>query len=452
MKIKGKQLEDTLRTESAPFDIIYADRTVGDLNGSVRFTALNNSGGTIGAYKVVYITGSSGNLPTIGLADADAGSMPAFGLTTSSSDNGDEVDIVTFGNLKGVDTSTLSVGDVLYVSTTAGEYTITPPTGNSTKLQNIGMVVKSDSNGIIKVGGAGRSNATPNLDEGKFFLGNASNQSVQSGYKLPTTVGTSGQVLTSNGTDVTFQDASGGGGTSYTEVTASISTTDFSIQNMLIPADASSGIVINLPTVKNEYTKAMSYDGDRFIVDNKSQYTVQLYVLDVHNYNTTLSRYEQTYLRHSGNYDQQGVENDGPVTYNIAPMSRVEVEISQLLTSGGTETHRITYNVTATGGMIGSFFFNLITSGQELKPNNIYLCNTSGGSFTVTLPEANTVGDGERIEIKCVHSNTLTVAVWGGSDKIEDSITTSIQLGLREAVTLVKVSGLNYRWVKMASI
>jgi hypothetical protein len=192
MKIKGKQLEDTLRTESAPFDIVYADRTVGDLNGSVRFTALNNSGGTIGAYKVVYITGSSGNLPTIGLADADAGSMPAFGLTASSSDNGQEVDIVTFGNLKGVDTSLLSVGDVLYVSTTAGEYTVTPPTGNSTKLQNIGMVVKSDSNGIIKVGGAGRSNATPNLDEGKFFLGNASNQSVQSGYKLPTTVGTNG--------------------------------------------------------------------------------------------------------------------------------------------------------------------------------------------------------------------------------------------------------------------
>jgi hypothetical protein len=218
MKIKGKQLEDTLRTESAPFDIIYADRTVGDLNGSVRFTALNNSGGTIGAYKVVYITGHNGNLPTIGLADADAGSMPAFGLTTSSSDNGDEVDIVTFGNIKGVDTSLLSVGDVLYVSTTAGEYTVTPPTGNSTKLQNIGMVVKSDSNGIIKLGGAGRSNATPNLDEGKFFLGNASNQSVQSGYKLPTSVGTSGQVLTSNGTDVTFQNASGGGGYTYSAI------------------------------------------------------------------------------------------------------------------------------------------------------------------------------------------------------------------------------------------
>jgi len=251
MKIKGKQLEDTLRSESAPFDIVYADRTVGDLNGAVRFTALNNSGSTIGAYKVVYITGSNGNLPTIGLADADTTSMPAFGLTTSSSNNGDEVDIVTFGNIKGVDTSTLSVGDVLYVSTTAGEYTVTPPTGNTTKLQNIGMVVKSDSNGIIKVGGAGRSNATPNLDQGHFFLGNASNQSVQSAYELPLTVGTSGKVLTSDGTNVTFQDAAGGGSapsvTSHTITQNTTITSNTGIEEIHLIDNSSNNLVFTIP-------------------------------------------------------------------------------------------------------------------------------------------------------------------------------------------------------------
>lgn len=199
MKIKGKQLEDTLRSESSPFDIVYADRTVGDLNGAIRFTALNNTGSTISAYSVVYINGVSGNTPTIALADADSASMPAFGITTSQVTTGNEVDVVTFGNVKGVDTSLLSVGDVLYVSTTAGQYTTTPPTGSSAKLQNIGMVVKSDSNGIIKVGGAGRSAATPNLDEGKFFIGNASNQSSQSAYTLPTTDGSSNQVLATDG-------------------------------------------------------------------------------------------------------------------------------------------------------------------------------------------------------------------------------------------------------------
>jgi hypothetical protein len=210
MKIQGKQLADTLRSESTPFDTVYADKTIGDLNGAIRFTALNNTGTTIGAYKVVYINGVSGNTPTIALADADTASMPAFGLTTAQVTTGNEVDVITFGNLKGVDTSLLSVGDVLYVSTSPGEYTTTPPAGSSAKLQNIGMVVKSDSNGIIKVGGAGRSAATPNLDEGHFFLGNASNQSVQSSYELPTSVGTSGQVLASDGTNLTFQDISTG--------------------------------------------------------------------------------------------------------------------------------------------------------------------------------------------------------------------------------------------------
>src|SRR6056300_815107 len=162
MRVKGKQLEDTLRSESSPFDIVYADRTVGDLKGAIRFTALNNSGITIPAYNVVYIDGSSGNLPTIKKANASqSNTMPAFGLTVASSDHQEEVDVVTFGNIKGVDTSTLSVGDVLYVSTSDGLYTTTPPSGSNVKLQNIGMVVKSDQNGIIKLGGAGRTNATP---------------------------------------------------------------------------------------------------------------------------------------------------------------------------------------------------------------------------------------------------------------------------------------------------
>lgn len=205
--IKSKQLENTLRSESNPFDTVYSDRTVGDLNGAIRFTALNNTGSTISAYKVVYINGVSGNTPTIALADADTASMPAFGITASAVTNGNEVDVITFGNIKGVDTSLLSVGDVLYVSTVAGEYTTTAPTGASAKLQNIGMVVKSDNNGIIKVGGAGRSAATPNLDEGKVFIGNASNQSSQSSYQLPTSLTNKGVlVANSDGSAVTSTD------------------------------------------------------------------------------------------------------------------------------------------------------------------------------------------------------------------------------------------------------
>lgn len=275
MKINGKQLSDTLRTESTPFDIVYSDRTVGDLNGAVRFTAINDTGSAIEKGKVVALVENlSGNLSKIILADADSASMPAFGLTAqSSTGNGDEVDVITFGNLKGIDTSTLDVGDTLYVSTTAGEYTTTAPTGSGSKIQNIGMVVKSDTNGIIKVGGAGRSNATPNLDEGKFFVGNASNESTQSAYQLPTAIGTSGQVLTSNGTNVTFQDASTG------QMTVEVKTTDFSAEfNHLYIVDGSAGSTIEVSVpVSHVYQNGFTdFIGDRIKIFNKGDGAIRL--------------------------------------------------------------------------------------------------------------------------------------------------------------------------------
>jgi len=68
---------------------------------------------------------------------------------------------------------------VFISAATAGALTNTAPTGETNLIQNIGRVVRADASaGIIKAGGAGRSNATPNLDDGKIFLGNGSNQAV----------------------------------------------------------------------------------------------------------------------------------------------------------------------------------------------------------------------------------------------------------------------------------
>ena len=88
-----------------------------------------------------------------------------------------QLQVVTFGTFENLDTSNVSVGQILYVSTTAGEYTTTAPTGESSQIQNIGKVQRSHAAaGSIKVGGAGRSNATGNLNDGNIFIGNASNQ------------------------------------------------------------------------------------------------------------------------------------------------------------------------------------------------------------------------------------------------------------------------------------
>jgi hypothetical protein len=153
----------------------------GDVNGAIRFKAKNDSGGTLNKGEVVYIKGINGTVPTVDKARANAsGTMPAFGLVFANANDQAEVQIITFGNLNDFNTSTFSAGDTVFVSSaTAGALVNTAPTGESNFIQNIGRVVRSDASaGIIKVGGAGRTNATPNLDQNKVFLGNASNQAV----------------------------------------------------------------------------------------------------------------------------------------------------------------------------------------------------------------------------------------------------------------------------------
>ena len=171
---------------------VTAPDFIGDLNGAVRFAAKNESGATLLKGKVVAIVGVSGSETTVDLADADnASARPAFGLVWADANNNAAVEVVTLGELAGLNTSAFSEGDTLYVDTTAGGLTTTPPTGEAADIQNIGRVIRSHASaGIIRVGGAGRANQTPNLDSAKIFLGNSSNQSV------PTAV--TGEVTISN--------------------------------------------------------------------------------------------------------------------------------------------------------------------------------------------------------------------------------------------------------------
>ena len=151
---------------------------IGDLNGNVRFTAKAAQALTKG--QAVCITGVSGFDTIVDLADADnAAARPAFGLVWASVSINQPVEIVTFGNLEGLNTSAFTEGDTLYISTIAGGLVNVAPTGEAADIQNIGIVIRSqNNNGIIKVIGAGRANATPNLNSAKIFLGNSANQSV----------------------------------------------------------------------------------------------------------------------------------------------------------------------------------------------------------------------------------------------------------------------------------
>jgi hypothetical protein len=172
--------QDVGTTQDVTFNSVTAD-IIGDIRGATKFQAKADV--ALNKGDAVYISGVSGTTPTVDIADAnDSAKMPSFGLAASSVSINASVEIITFGTLAGLNTSAFSVGDIIYISTngTSGNtLTSTAPSGESSLIQNIGIVQRSHASaGSIKVGGAGRTNATPNLDDGDIFIGNGSNQAV----------------------------------------------------------------------------------------------------------------------------------------------------------------------------------------------------------------------------------------------------------------------------------
>jgi hypothetical protein len=155
---------------------VEADNFIGGVIGEIQFRA--KAGEALTKGDPVYISSFdvTGNLPVVAIADAnDTNKMPAFGLAESTVSLNAAVTVVTFGTLSGLDTSSFSLGDVLYVSET-GTLTNTRPKGESSLIQNIGKVQRVHAtSGSIKVGGAGRTNDVPNLNEGNVFIGDATN-------------------------------------------------------------------------------------------------------------------------------------------------------------------------------------------------------------------------------------------------------------------------------------
>ena len=152
----------------------------------VQVAATNNTGSSIAAGTPVYQTGVSGQNITIAPADASSAStMPAIGVTkgTISASGGTGV-VVVSGFLKGINTSAYTAGDTLFVANGGGFTTsLSNLTGEGNLIENLGKVVKSDASaGSILVTGAGRANATPNLNQGKIFIGNSSNQAVAGSF------------------------------------------------------------------------------------------------------------------------------------------------------------------------------------------------------------------------------------------------------------------------------
>jgi len=164
---------------------VEATTLIGNMRGATIFKA--KAGEALTKGDPVYISGDDlvGNQPVVAIADSDdANKMPCFGLAAETVSLNSNLNVVTFGTLSGLDTSSFNQGDILYVSTT-GTLTATKPSGESSLIQNIGKVMRSHASaGSIKVGGAGRTNDVPNLNDGNVFIGNASNQAETRGLTL----------------------------------------------------------------------------------------------------------------------------------------------------------------------------------------------------------------------------------------------------------------------------
>lgn len=124
----------------------------------------------------LYITGYNSGQERITVAKADASDsaqMPSIGLAAADGAINTNGQAITIGSLEDVDTSSFSVGNVLYVAS-GGGLTATKPTGTNL-IQNVGKVGRSNvNNGEIVVMAIGRSNDLPNLAEGMMWVGDSS--------------------------------------------------------------------------------------------------------------------------------------------------------------------------------------------------------------------------------------------------------------------------------------
>ena len=132
---------------------------------SMTLTVKNVSGGTLSKGTVVHAAPTasppSGNVIEVIAADYDtAASMPAIGILNEQLTDESEGEAIMFGRISGIDTSSFSAGDEVYVGN-AGALTATKPTGTK-YIQKMGVIIKSHaSNGSLEVFGAGRTNDVP---------------------------------------------------------------------------------------------------------------------------------------------------------------------------------------------------------------------------------------------------------------------------------------------------
>jgi hypothetical protein len=197
-------------TKKISFANLSAGISVGNAT-ELQFTALNNTGATITKGSPVYVAGHTTETQVADADNSSASTMPAFGIAKDDIANGATGTIVIAGEISGINTSSFTVGDELYVGT-GGALTATKPTGTAL-IQKVAKVTKAAASGEILVTGAGRTNDLPNLPDGNIWIGDASGVPQDK-----TLTAGSGITITEDATTVEIAATGGGGSGTVTSV------------------------------------------------------------------------------------------------------------------------------------------------------------------------------------------------------------------------------------------
>lgn len=159
----------------------YNTTWIDNYTGQVKHIVKNSTGVTMPKGSVVYVSSSDGTNMNISLADADAEttSSKTMGVLESALATGEHGYVITEGLLSGLNTSTATAGQSVWLSSTPGEFVYGAPPAKPAHSVYLGVVTRVQQN------------------NGEIFI------KVQNGYELEelhnvsiTTTPTDGQVLT----------------------------------------------------------------------------------------------------------------------------------------------------------------------------------------------------------------------------------------------------------------
>ncbi len=202
--------------------IVWSALSINPDPTAIDIAAVKATPGVIPGGSVVRLVGYSilEGVCKVELAKADSPStMPAMGISLSGvtglSENTAGL-IRVVGLLQGLDTSSFSEGDLLYVSDTVGGQLKNTRPQLASEVQPIAKVCRVDGvSGSMMLTGISRKNSLPNLQEGKIWIGDANGLPVEtidvSTQDLITGV-LSGYKITPNGGDSTLFDIAAGTG------------------------------------------------------------------------------------------------------------------------------------------------------------------------------------------------------------------------------------------------